>query len=93
MSVRILIPTPLRAYAGKNQSVAVEGETVRDLLSNLAKQYPDLAKHLFAETGNLRSFINVYVNDQDIRALQNVDTPLSNSDTVSIIPAIAGGRS
>ena len=92
MPVKILIPTPLRSYTGKNKSVVVDGKTIKDLLYNLSKEYPALAKHLFADTGNLRSFINVYVNDQDIRALKDTDTPVIESDTVSIIPAIAGGR-
>ncbi|HEY3131901.1 MAG TPA: molybdopterin-synthase adenylyltransferase MoeB [Acidobacteriota bacterium] len=91
MPKRVLIPTPLRQYAGKSESLQLEGKTIGELLRNLTSQYGDLKKHLFNEEGKLRSFVNVYLNDEDIRYLQKEDTPLKDGDTVSIVPSIAGG--
>ncbi len=91
MSVRIIIPTPLRAYAAKHESVACEAGTVGEALDSLTAQFEELRKHLFGEDGRLRSFVNVYVNDEDIRYLQKERTALKDGDTISIIPSIAGG--
>ena len=91
MANRVLIPTPLRVYAGKQDVVEMEGRTVGELLVNLTTQYSELRKHLYTEDGRLRSFVNVYVNDDDIRYLQKEQTPLRPGDTVSIIPSVAGG--
>jgi len=88
---KILIPTPLRQYVDKKDSVELEGSTVREVLDTLTSQYGDLKRHLFNDQGKLRSFVNVYVNDEDIRYLQKDATPLKNGDTVSIVPSIAGG--
>jgi molybdopterin converting factor small subunit len=93
MATRVLIPTPLRAYTEKKESVVLEGSTVGELLQNLTAMYTPLKKHLFDDTGSLRNFVNVYVNDEDIRYLQKEQTLVSEKDTVSIIPSIAGGRS
>jgi molybdopterin converting factor small subunit len=87
----ITIPTALRQYADGNSSVNLEAETVGALLRGLVEQHPTLGKHLFSEQGKLRSFVNVYVGDEDIRYLDGEDTPVAGGDTVSIIPAIAGG--
>ncbi len=89
----ITIPTALRQYAAGNSSVSLEAETVGALLRGLVEQHPTLGKHLFSEQGKLRSFVNVYVGDEDIRYLEGEATPVSSGDTVSIIPAIAGGIS
>ena len=89
---KILIPTPLRQYAGKNDSVELAGGTVGEALKALTSEYGDLRKHLYSDEGRLRSFVNVYVNDEDIRYMQKEATPLKDSDTISIIPSIAGGR-
>ena len=89
---KILIPTPLRQYADKHDSVEVTGGTVGEVLGALTAQYADLKKHLYTEEGRLRSFVNVYVNDEDIRYMSKSDTPVKDSDTVSIVPSIAGGR-
>ena len=89
----ISLPTPLRPYADKQSEVAVQGNTVGELLNALTAQYPKLQQHLFGEDGNLRSFVNVYLNDEDIRFLDGADTLLSEGDKVAIVPAIAGGRS
>ena len=91
--MKIFIPTPLRAYTGKQDTVEVRGTTIQDVLSGLTAQYPDLRKHLFTEDGKLRSFVNLYLNDEDIRYLDKKDqTPVSETDSLSIIPSIAGGR-
>ncbi|HYZ84084.1 MAG TPA: MoaD/ThiS family protein [Bryobacteraceae bacterium] len=89
---KILIPTPLRQYAEKQDSVHVTGSTVGEALIALTTQYGDLRKHLYSDEGKLRSFVNVYVNDEDIRYLSKDATPLQDSDVVSIVPSIAGGH-
>jgi adenylyltransferase/sulfurtransferase len=91
MAHRILIPTPLRPFAGKQEFVEVEGRTVGDALQRLVGQYGDLRRHLYNEDGRLRSFVNIYVNDEDIRHLDREQTPLSAGDTISIVPSVAGG--
>ncbi len=88
---KIVIPTALRQYAGNTAAVEVQGATAGEVLASLTSQYPDLKKHLYDANGKLRSFVNVFVNDDDIRSLQNENTPVSETDDVSIIPAIAGG--
>ena len=88
---KILIPTPLRQYADKKDSVELEGSTVGEVLKSLTAQYADLRRHLYNDEGKLRSFVNVYVNDEDIRYLNKEATPLKDGDTVSIVPSIAGG--
>lgn len=87
----IRIPTPLRQYTGNQSAVAVEGSTAGDALKRLAQEYPQLQQHLF-ENGKLRSFVNVYLNEEDIRYLDGEDTTIGNEDTLMIIPSIAGGR-
>ncbi len=91
MGVPVTIPTPLRGYAGGQKTVSVEGKTVGEALSALTTQYPNLRQHLFGENGQLRSFVNVYLNDEDVRYLKYVDTPLKDSDTLAIVPSVAGG--
>ena len=91
MPVKVIIPTPLRPYAGKRESAEFEARTVGEALTALTTQYEELRKHLFAEDGRLRSFVNVYVNDEDIRYLQKENTPTKAGDTISIVPSIAGG--
>jgi adenylyltransferase/sulfurtransferase len=91
MATRILIPTPLRPYTGKKDAVELEGGTVGQLLQNLTTEYADLRQHLYTADGRLRSFVNVYVNDDDIRYLQREQTPLAPGDVVSIVPSVAGG--
>ena len=91
MAVKVIIPTPLRQYAGKQESVHVQAGTVGEALSALTSQFEELKKHLFADDGRLRSFVNVYVNDEDIRYLQKDQTRVKEGDTISIVPSIAGG--
>ena len=88
---KILIPTPLRQYADKKDSVQLAGATVGEVLTSLTSQYADLKRHLYNDEGKLRSFVNVYVNDEDIRYLSKEATPVKDADTVSIVPSIAGG--
>ena len=91
MAVTILIPTPLRPFVGGRDAVQLEGGSVGELLDRLTGEHAPLRPHLFADDGRLRSFVNVYVNDRDIRQLAQRDTPVKAGDTVSIIPSIAGG--
>jgi MoaD family protein len=91
MAVRVIIPMPLRAYAGRQESVELQAATVAEALSGLTNRYGELKKHLFGDDGRLRSFVNVYVNDEDIRYLQKDQTRLREGDTISIVPSIAGG--
>jgi molybdopterin converting factor small subunit len=88
---KILIPTPLRQYVGKQSSVDVSGATVGDAMSALVAQHPDLKKHLYTFVGKLRAFVNLYLNDEDIRYLQKEATALKDGDSISIVPSIAGG--
>jgi molybdopterin converting factor small subunit len=87
MAVKVIIPTPLRAYADKQESVQLQASNVGEAMHALT----ELKKHLYSDDGRLRSFVNVYVNDEDIRYMQKDQTPLREGDTVSIVPSIAGG--
>jgi adenylyltransferase/sulfurtransferase len=91
MAHRILIPTPLRPYTGQQDTVEADGATVGEVLASLTTRYSDLRRHLYSEDGKLRSFVNVYVNDDDIRYLDREATPLKAGDVVSIVPSVAGG--
>lgn len=91
MSIKVFIPTPLRPYTDKKDTIEVGGTTVSEVLSNLTSKYGEIKKHLYGENGDLRSYVNIYVNDEDIRYLAKDKTPVKESDTVSIIPSIAGG--
>ena len=90
--MKILVPTPLRQYAGKQAAVEVPAATVGEALNALTSAYPDLRKHLYNDEGKLRAFVNLYLNDDDIRYLQNEQTAVKDGDTLSIVPSIAGGR-
>jgi adenylyltransferase/sulfurtransferase len=87
------IPTPLRAFTDRKESVSVTGATVAAALESLVTQYPELRNNLFGSDGKLRSFVNVYLNDDDIRYLPAKDeTAMADADELTIIPSIAGGR-
>jgi sulfur-carrier protein adenylyltransferase/sulfurtransferase len=88
----IHIPTPLRPYADKKDAVEVPARTVGEALAALVSRYPELRRHLYAEDGALRAFVNVYLNDEDVRYLKKDATPVQEGDTLSIVPSIAGGR-
>lgn len=89
--MKILIPTPLRQYADKHATIEVQAGTVAEALGALIAQHPDLRKHLYTSEGKLRAFVNLYLNDDDIRYLQNEQTPVKDGDALSIVPSIAGG--
>src|SRR5689334_11122204 len=88
---KILIPTPLRQFTGKQDAVTAPGATVGEVLSALTDQFPDLRKQIFTDEGKVRSFVNVYLNDEDIRYLRKDATPTGDGDTISLVPSIAGG--
>lgn len=89
----IYIPTPLRAFAGGKDKVDVSAATISEALDVLVKTHPDLGKHLFTNEGKVRAFVNLYFNDEDVRYLPEKErTPIASSDTLSIIPSIAGGN-
>src|SRR5204862_6404886 len=91
MSNTIHIPTPLRPFTDKQESVDVSGGTVGELLADLAKKYEGLRKHLYADDGRLRNFVNIYLNDEDIRYLQREKKPVKPGDSLSLVPSVAGG--
>jgi adenylyltransferase/sulfurtransferase len=87
----IRIPTPLRTYTAGEKVIEIKGNTVAEALTALGEQYPAVKPHLFDEAGELRSYVNLYLNDEDIRSLEGGDTPLDPEDQLMIIPSIAGG--
>ncbi len=91
MSVLIRIPTPLQKLAGDQSEVNVDASTLRDAVEQLASKNEEFKTRLLDDSGELRRFVNVYVNEEDVRFLQKLDTPLKDGDEVSIVPAIAGG--
>jgi len=90
-NLTINIPTPLRPYVAGQAAIPVSGATVGEALQSLTQQHPELRKHLYGDQGKLRAFINVYVNDEDIRYLQKEATTIQSGDSISIVPSIAGG--
>jgi molybdopterin synthase sulfur carrier subunit len=92
MPVTVRIPTPLRAVAKGNANVQAKGDTIGDVIGDLEQQFPGLRERLVDESGELRRFINIYVNQEDIRFMDNRATVLKDGDEVAIVPAIAGGR-
>ena len=93
MALTVRIPCPLRRLTNGSAEVAGEGTTVQEALQNLDSSYPGFRDRLYDDQGKLRQFINIYVNDSDIRFGQGLDTPVSERDELSIVPAVAGGRS
>ncbi len=91
MAVKVRIPTPLRKVTNDQEEVSAEGANVKEVIEDLEKNYPGLKERICEEDGSLRRFVNLYLNDEDIRFKENLDTILSDSDEISIIPAIAGG--
>ncbi|MBV9850330.1 MAG: MoaD/ThiS family protein [Armatimonadetes bacterium] len=92
MAVNVLIPTPLRTLTGGQDTVSADAPNISALVDALEREHPGMGGRLRGDDGSLRRFINIYVNDEDIRFLQGADTPLKDGDQVSIVPAIAGGR-
>ncbi len=91
MSVTVIIPTPLRSLTNGAPEVSVEGKTVREIIANLEKEYAGIQERICDENANLRRFVNVYLNDEDIRFLNDLETEIHDGDGLSIVPAIAGG--
>ena len=91
MKKTILIPTPLRPFINQQEEVETTATTVNEALQDLALNFPKIKQHLYDKEDNLRKFINIYVNDSDIRDLNGVETPLNENDEISLVPAIAGG--
>ncbi len=87
----IRIPTPLRPYTNSQAEIPVAGSTVGAVLADLTTQYPNLRQHLYAESGELRAFVNVFLNEEDIRHIKGADTPVQEQDRLMIVPSIAGG--
>lgn len=88
----IFIPTPLRSYVGGSDSISVDAATISDALKGLIQDHPELRRHLFTGEGKLRAFVNLYLNDEDVRYLPAKEaTAVTSADTLSIIPSIAGG--
>ena len=91
MPVTVQIPVALRAYADNKDSIELAGATVAQVVGTLGQNYPKLKPHLFNDKGALRNFVNVYLNDEDIRYLKRTDTPVTDGDVLTIVPAVAGG--
>jgi sulfur-carrier protein len=91
MSIAVKVPTILRTYTGGVADVAVSGETLADALKDLDTQYPGIGARVLDDEGKLRRFVNVYVNDDDVRFLEDLQTPTPDGSSISIIPAVAGG--
>jgi MoaD family protein len=85
------IPTPLRPYAEGASEIEIQVKNVGEALDELTSKYPDLRKHLYSEEGELRQFVNLFINDEDVRFLQGMDTPVKDDDRLMILPSIAGG--
>jgi len=91
VAVEVRLPTVLRAHAGGRSVVTVEGATIGDVLRTLVAEYPGMAGQVLTDDGGLHRFVNVYLNDDDVRYLEKLDTKVSDGDTISILPAVAGG--
>lgn len=90
-NITILIPTAMRPQVDDNESLIVSGDTVKDVLGTVTGQYPELGKRLFKSENEVNRFVNLFLNDEDVRFLENLDTALKDGDELSIVPAIAGG--
>ena len=92
MSVTVRIPTPIRQYTEQQSEVVLEGESVGEVLEGFKARFPEAGARFFSSSSKASRFINLYVNDEDIRFLKDLETPINDNDTLSIILAIAGGR-
>ncbi len=90
--INIRIPSPLRKLTDGKEMIACEGKTIREVFFSMSKEYPAIKNRIFSDDGELKKFVNIYLNNEDIRFLNNLDTEVHEGDTITIIPAIAGGR-
>ena len=93
MGIFIEIPSALKQYVDNHDQVEVEGNSIEEAFNNLCKEYKELKQNLYDENGNIRSFINIYLNDHDIRYSDGLSSAIKNGDTIQIVPAVAGGYS
>jgi molybdopterin synthase sulfur carrier subunit len=91
MSLKVVIPTPLRKYTAGAESVQIEAKTVQEVLDNLDSKYPGIRSSVCDEKGGLRRFINIYLDGEDVRFLENLSTPVTDGAEIAIVPAISGG--
>lgn len=91
MSITIEIPSALQKYTNHQDAISMEGSTVGEAFTQLCEQHPDLKQHLYEDSGKIRRFINVYLNDEDIRYADNLETKVQWGDTIQLVPSIAGG--
>ena len=92
MSLKIVIPTPLRKFTAGADTVQVEAKTIQEVLDNLESKYPGIRSSVCDEKGGLRRFINIYVDGEDVRFLENLSTPVADGAEIAIVPAISGGK-
>jgi molybdopterin synthase sulfur carrier subunit len=88
----VRIPTPLRKLTKNQEEVSAQGKTIGEVLADLEKNFPGIKERICEDSGQVRRFVNIFANDEDIRFLQNLETPVKESDEISIVPAIAGGK-
>lgn len=88
---KVYIPTALRLFTNGEFEISLQGENIKDIVGNLVKEHQDLKNHLFSTDGKLRSFVNIYLNEEDIRGLDNLDTKVYDDDKIILVPSIAGG--
>jgi adenylyltransferase/sulfurtransferase len=91
MSITILIPTALRAFTDRRSDISANGATVGEVIADFVSAYPDIRAHLYEDSCELRSFINVYLEETNIKSLEGLNTPVKDGDTIMLVPAIAGG--
>ena len=91
MSISVRLPTVLRPHAGGESTVAADGDTIADVVRNLVDKFPGIGPNILTDGGDIQKFVNVYVNDEDVRYLEKLDTKVSDGDEVAILPAVAGG--
>ena len=91
MSVTVRLPTIMRSNAGGQSEISAQGDTIGEVIDDVVRQFPGTATHLKAPDGGVHRFVNVYLNDEDVRYLGSLETPVADGDTVSILPAVAGG--
>jgi molybdopterin synthase sulfur carrier subunit len=92
MAVKVRVPTPLRRFTGGIDEVAAEGASVKAVIHDLERRHPGISERLLDDKGDLRRFVNVYLNGEDIRFLSQLESKVKDGDDISIVPAIAGGR-